>query len=307
MRNRIRSASLIGVLAFMGMEGLALTSPVYAASDKSVEGWTIGRADRGTISSCVASGPSEAQARLSLAAFGPAFVMIVTAPDFPREKAPYNVTLAFDGKSPVSTVALGDRGVMQILVNRGDSAKTIAAASHVSATVEGHTHDFSLLNAAAALDAVARCAGEPTLSEQIDQSPLPITGGGNWRLSVTIAGISKRVCSARIDGDQIDTNMLLNNDGDLVLIGGHRDWATWGGEVPLQLAVDDAPPLAMTANTTLNLITVLVKDPGLLQRLRDAKTLDWTIPTGHVRGDVSGLGVALDAMKACKAGVAAKQ
>jgi hypothetical protein len=307
MRNRIRSASLITALAFMGLEVAALMSPGYAASDQSVEGWAISPGNQGPLSVCVASEPSEAHAMLSLAAVGPGFEMIVTAPDFPKEKAPYNVTLAFDGKSPVTTVALGDRGVIQILVNRGDSAKTIAAASHISVTVEGRTHDFSLRNAAAALDAVAHCAGEPTLSEQTDEAPTPITGGGNWRLSVTIPGVFSRVCSARIDGDQIDTNMLLNNSGDLVLIGGHKDWATWGSDVPLQLAVDGEPPLAMTAKTALNLITVLVKDPSLVQRLRDAKTLDWTIPTGHVRGDVAGLGVALDAMKACKAGVAARR
>jgi hypothetical protein len=95
--------------------------------------------------------------------------------------------------------------------------------------------------------------------------------------------------------------LLLNNDGDLILIGGHSDWATWGGNVPLQLAINGGAPTPLTAGTAANLIMVLVKDPALLARLRAAKTLDWTIPTGHVHGEVAGLGVALDAAKACKA------
>jgi hypothetical protein len=58
----------------------------------------------------------------------------------------------------------------------------------------------------------------------------------------------------------------------------------------------------MNANTLNNLILTVIKEPVLVARLRAAKTLDWTIPTGHVRSDVTGLGAALDAVRKCKAG-----
>lgn len=286
-------------IVLAGLGALPIGTPAFAASNLSVEGWSIHQVSANV---CVASGPLDGEAELSVSAEGPMFELIVTAPDFPKRKAAYTASLAFDGKSAVSAPVLGDGGIMGINMGRGDSARTVVTASHVSITVEGHTHSFSLQNAGAALDSVAHCAGQPTLSEQIDEAPAPIAGGGNWKLATTLPGVSARVCSARIAGEQIDTNMLLNNVGDLVLVGGHQDWATWGGNVPLQLAIDGGPPVTMTAQTINNLIMVLVTEPELLQRLRNATYLDWTIPTGQVRGDVSGLGAALDAMKDCKAG-----
>ncbi len=198
-------------------------------------------------------------------------------------------------------VTLGYRGLMGINLGRGESARMVATSSRISVTIDGHTHAFSIRNAAAALDAVARCAGQPTLSEDSERPTIPIAGAGQWHLMESLAGVKGRPCAARTAGDQIDTILLLNDSGDLVLIGGHGDWATWGGAVPLQLSIDGAPPATMTASTVDNLILVLIKDPSLVSRLREASFLDWTIPTGHVRGEVARLGVALDAMKACKA------
>jgi hypothetical protein len=266
------------------------------AQDTSPAGWTVSRVDQ---ANCVATGPSGGGASLSLAAEGPLFMLLVAAPDFPKPKATYAAELAFDGKAPVSSVALGDGGVMGIRLGRGDAAKTLTAAGRVSISVDGHAHLFSLQGAREALDAVARCAGEPTLSEQVEKPAQPIAGAGRWTLMASMPGVSGPACSARVPGDQIDTIMLLNRDGQLVLVGGHPDWATWGETVPLALSVDGAAPVHLTADAVNNLIVILVKDPDLLQRLRTARSLTWTIPTGEVRGDVTGLGAALDAIAAC--------
>jgi hypothetical protein len=226
---------------------------------------------------------------------------MLAAPDFPQNKTSYSVTLAFDDKKPVYAVALGENGLMSINVGRGEAARVLMASSNISVGVTGHVHNFSLKNVKAALDAVARCAGQPALSGESDEPPLPIAGAGNWKLEVTLPGAPGRACAARIAGDQVDTTIILNRDNDLLLIGGHGDWATWGGPVSLQLSIDGEPPIPIAAKTAINLIMTLVKDPVIVQRLRSARTLDWTIPTGHVRGDVAGLGLALDAIKACKA------
>lgn len=270
-----------------------------AAETRDVDGWTVARA--GSPTACTATRPSQGEASLSLAAEGPLFELILSATDFPQAKSTYRVTLAFDDSPPVQAVALGEKGLLAIAVSRGEPARTLAAASHVRVTLEGRAHDFSLANAGAALDAVARCAGQQTLAAQDDRAAEPIAGAGAWQLMVTMPGVPDRACAARIAGDQIDIIMLLNNDGDLVLVGGHNDWATWGGDVALQLSIDGASPLTLTAETINNLIMTPVTDPDQLRRLRSAKTLDWTIPTGRVRGKVAGLGAALEAMKTCKA------
>lgn len=280
------------------------TTPVRAAEPPAVDGWIVTRASE---MSCVASAPSEGGAGVSLASEGPLFTLVVSAPEFPKAKAGYAAQIAFDGRAPVSVPALGDGGVMVVSLSRSDSAKALARASRVTVTIKGHAHTFALRNAGAALDAVARCAGVPTLAEQDETPPQPIAGGGRWMLSTSMPGVAGRACSARVAGDQIDTILLRNNDGQMVLIGGHSDWATWGGDVPLQLSIDGGAATRLTASTANNLIAVLVKDPGLEQRLRSAHSLEWTIPTGRVRGDVTGLGAAFDAVVACATGAPARR
>jgi hypothetical protein len=290
----------IGLMSAILSLGLAVASSAGAA--ERVAGWDIQQVDSGAdgIGVCVASGPVDGPAALSLSAEGPAFLLIVGAPDFPADKGSYAVDLAFDGKPPVHTVGLGENGVMGIGLGTGP-ARIVAGASRVSMTVDGHTHQFSLRNAAKALDAVARCAGETALSERVEQPATPIPAAERWTLIVNPEGSPRLPCTARNPGDQVDTILMLNNRGQLVLVGGHSDWATWGGQVDLQLAIDGGPPVQLSADTVQNLILTSIEDPALLQRLRSAKTLDWTIPTGHVRGDVTGLGVALDAVAKCNA------
>lgn len=51
----------------------------------------------------------------------------------------------------------------------------------------------------------------------------------------------------------------------------------------------------------LNLVMGVVADVPLRQRLRTAHTLDWALPFGRFHAEVTGLGVALDAVAACAA------
>jgi hypothetical protein len=295
----VRLAALAGatLMVMASMAQAASAQPVQAGE---VEGWTLMR-QGGELVTCEISGPTDGQATLVLVAEGPQYLLEVIAPDFPQAMASYPVTLSFDGGPPIPTIGLTRAGVVGINVGRGASARQLASASSVGVTVNGHGHSFSLRNVRLALDAVARCAGVPTLSEQVDQPPAAIPGGGAWRLLVTLPGLTERICSARVAGPQIDTILLLNKTGDLVLMGGRQDWATWAAAVPIDLSIDGADPVHLDGDTVSNLITVLIKDPELVRRLREARVLDWTLPTGHVRGDVAGLGAALDAMKACKA------
>ena len=288
--------SILGVLA---LAAPAVAYPAGSAEPPQVTGWTIAHGDQPMI--CVASGPRDGGARLSLAAEGPQFLLIVEGPDLPTEKGSYQVELSFDGKTAVLAPALGENRLISIGAGRGNLAKAVASSTSLRVAVNGRVHRFALGHAGAALDAVARCAGQQTLSEQTDQPASPIPGAGGWRLEVTLPGVAGRVCEARNAGEEVDTILILNDLGELLLIGGHGDWATWGGDASLELSIDGGPPLAVKASTITNLIMTLVTDPDVVRRLRAARTLDWTLPTGHVRGDVTGLGVAMDTIKACKA------
>ena len=300
MSPRLKSAACL-VLAVVLSTVLAPARSM--AQPAAPAGWTLERTNAAGDSTqiCVATQTSAGDTSLMLAAIGPLFTLVVGASDFPKERDSYEATLSFDGKAPVTAPALGDGGQMEIRLGRGGPAQTVASASRVSVSIAGRTHQFSLQNASGALDAVARCAGVPTLSEQA-AAPLPIPGGGAWKLDQNLPGLQKKACSARDTGSEIDTILMLNDKDELLLIGGHPDWATWGGDVPLQLAIDGAAPVSFQASTVENLILVRVTDPAVIQRLRQAKALEWRIPTGRVHGDVAGLGAALDAVARCKAG-----
>jgi hypothetical protein len=285
-------------LALLAFPVLADPAPRAAAGDPpKIEGWTIAKGAAANV--CAASGPTDGGANLSLVAEGPLFVLAIQAPDFPYEKASYVVNLAFDSDTPLDAPGLGDKGLITVSVGRGQSARIVAKASAVTVTVAGQSHHFSIRNAGQALDAVARCIGQPTLSETVEEPSTPIAGAGDWRLQTNLPG-APHVCSARVAGPQIDTILLLNDDGEIVLIGSHSDWATFGGDTSLRLAIDGAEPLELKSSSALNLITTRITDPALVDRLRQAKTLTWGIRGGHVHGDVTGLGAALDAIKRCR-------
>jgi hypothetical protein len=220
-------------LSILAIAGQAVAAPA-PPNGLDVDGWTVQHTDQAMV--CVASSSSGGQTQASIAAEGPLFLLMFEAKDFPQDKASYDAALSFDGKPPIHVPALGEGGLISISAGRGDPAKTIAASSRVTVTVNGISHEFSLRNAAAALDAVARCAGQQTLAEQSNAAPKPVPGAGRWTIAETLPGYAGRACQARMEGDQIDTILILNDANELVLIGGHSDWATWGGDVRLQLA-----------------------------------------------------------------------
>lgn len=229
------------------------------------------------------------------------FLIFAGAPDFPKQKGSYEVALSFDGQSPVFAAGLGEDGHLQLPIGSGETMKLVTSSSRVSISAGGVTHEYSLRNAALALDGAARCAGQQPVAQRIDRPAQPIPGADGWTLSETLPGVSARVCQARIAGDEIDTMLILNNADEVVLIGGHSNWATFAGETPVELSVDGGPPVNLTASRIQNLVLVRLKDAALVERLRTASNLDWGFPTGHVHGEVTGFGLALDAVRRCKA------
>jgi hypothetical protein len=129
----------------------------------------------------------------------------------------------------------------------------------------------------------------------------PIAGAGDWLLVDTLPGAAPHACTARVAGPEADVMLLLNTEQVPVLIAGRPDWHDLGGSAEIVLSIDGEPPRRLGSYTVANLVLVLLSDAPLLRRLRSARTLDWTLPFGRFRANVSGLGTALDAIAACVA------
>lgn len=133
----------------------------------------------------------------------------------------------------------------------------------------------------------------------------PVPGAANWLLFDQLPGVEGRACMVRTSGPEADTMLTLNNIGVPLLIAGWADQHHEGGEVQASLSVDGTAPVQLQASVALNLVIMSVEDGALLQRLRTARTIDWTFPFGRFRANVAGFGTALDALRACKDGVPA--
>lgn len=181
-RRTVRNATIIGALAGTIVAAQAIAAPPTAATPT---GWTVSKVDPMT---CVANGPKDGEAQLTLAAVGPQFLMLVASPDFPREQSLQEARLAFDDDHPVAAPASGSDGILQIRMGRGKSAWIVVKSTRLDLTVAGKSFRFPLHDAGAALDAVARCAGVKTLAEDPEQPAIPIPGAGMWTMNVRMAG-----------------------------------------------------------------------------------------------------------------------
>ncbi|MEA3044695.1 MAG: hypothetical protein QOH47_2533 [Sphingomonadales bacterium] len=133
----------------------------------------------------------------------------------------------------------------------------------------------------------------------IAQAPQPIPGAGEWLFINRLPFVDHPTCVARTNGAEVDTMLMLNNDQHPLLVAGHGDWSGLSGEVEATIAIDGSAPVHVSAGMVQNIAVVLVTDPALIGRLRSARRLEWTLPFGHFKADVTGLGVALDAIFAC--------
>ena len=136
--------------------------------------------------------------------------------------------------------------------------------------------------------------GSPALSQGVEQ---PIPNAAGWALTA----VPQSGCFARRAGAQVDTTLAIGRDGKLVLGAGHPEWNIPSGDKPVTLRVDGGAPHAFEASPVGNLIFVLIDDNGLTNQIRQAHQLGWTLGPNAYSAEVGGLGVALDAVRACNA------
>jgi hypothetical protein len=199
------------------------------------------------------TGPTADDARLNLATEGPLLWLLVSAPELPQDRGTIQLDVQVDG-GPVHHMSVLATSNTAGLSLGGAMAHDIAAASRITVTFQGRTWKFVVHNIRAAIDAVASCAGEPTLAERDVAVPKPIAGAGQWKLQDHLPG-APGSCSARLVGREVDTMLLPGGqDGSFVLIAGRPDWAAWSGEGDIELAVDGGAATRLKANALQNLL-----------------------------------------------------
>jgi hypothetical protein len=121
---------------------------------------------------------------------------------------------------------------------------------------------------------------------------------GGWQMTVTPASDGGKSCAMGKLGPEVNTRLLRNKTGQMILIAARGDWNNSDPIAP-KLSIDGAPAKRVLAQTVGPLVLVLVDQPELEAKLRPAKTLQWTMPWGVFNAQVEGLGAAYDQLADC--------
>jgi len=138
-----------------------LLTPCATLGAKNVKDWQVFHPDSGT---CLAMDHAGAAAGIGIGVINKEFMLLAWAPELPTPHGDHDGVLSFDGKPDIPIDAYGYKDQLIISFERGAQAYAITHSAEVTVTANGHSHRYSLKGLAAAADAVARCAGVPTLS-----------------------------------------------------------------------------------------------------------------------------------------------
>lgn len=125
---------------------------------------------------------------------------------------------------------------------------------------------------------------------------MPAAAAGHWAHLENVFGGT--ACAARLTGSQVDTMLMLNQNGQLILVAGHADWSASGPE-KVSLRIDDFELDHLQANAFNNLVLLLISDKAVLKRLMAARDLYWTLPSGRYHAAVLGLGNEVEWVRQC--------
>jgi hypothetical protein len=281
------------ILALAMVTTLLLGSVAYADDASALGSWTVARYQS---QSCAAQGPVSGNVALIILVMEPEFKLLISSPDFHIAEGTYPVSISLDGGPHVAVNALGEEGVYAIALVR-NLGMALRSASTLTAIVGDNKYEFAIQHADAAMDAASRCAGEPSWGEFFSHPPREREGAGDWKLVDNLQGSDR--CTLRLNGSDVDTMIMRNNDGQWILMAGRADWALPAGQVKISLQLDDAPAQDFDAPIFDNLVFVVLKDPALADHLPHTQQLRWHLPWGDFRANLGGLNVAIDQLSAC--------
>jgi hypothetical protein len=285
---------LQSVLAVVFLSALVNLSGVQRAAAADPDGWSIEQDSH--PNTCVASGPVSGEVELAIAVLGPQFQLLISSAAFKFPDGTYLVSISINGSAPVTFNAVGESNVYGVALVR-PLGMALRSASELTVTVGGKSYPFTLQHADAAMDAASKCAGERTYLEVFAHPPTDIAQADGWKLVDPASGTNQ--CSIRLNGAEIDTMLMRNNDGKLIVMAGRGEWAFPPGNTSITLQIDDGQPKAVDAFVLQNVVLVLLKDDSGQAQLSHATDLRWHFSWGDFHATFSGLDVALEALDAC--------
>ncbi|MBV9932558.1 MAG: hypothetical protein JO013_16655 [Alphaproteobacteria bacterium] len=113
--------------------------------------------------------------------------------------------------------------------------------------------------------------------------------------------IDHPVCVARIAEDGANIDLMLNNAREPTLFLSRPDWDRDEGRIGIGMAVDREPSRKLEGDAVADVVVVTLSDDALVKRLRRARLVLWSLPSGRFRTGIAKFGAALDAVKRCNA------
>jgi hypothetical protein len=272
--------------------GLALALALSAHADPA--GWRLQK-EPSAPGRCAAFLTDAQPAALGLAQAGTQSFLLLKAQDLPQGQAVHPLLAALDDGAPLKLQAVGGGGTYVMQMTPALAA-LIGRGGRLILVSEGKSFAFDLKGGRAAMDQVARCAGQASFVQT--SAPPPSPAAGDWTLSD--ASVGTDWCVMRRRGEQVDTVLMLNREGRLILGAGKPSWSeSADSSAEATLAVDGGPPRAVKVSLLQNLALTLVQDGALSRQLRGASKISWSLPQGDFHADVAGLGPAVDALRVC--------
>ncbi len=128
-------------------------------------------------------------------------------------------------------------------------------------------------------------------------APARAASVGAW--SVDPMPEAKGSCRARLPGSEVNTTLLLNQSGGIVLSAANPGWNLTDRDAVMTVAVDGGSPVRLEAFAIGPLVMAGIDD-GLLNQLRNGRSIDWILPHGRFQVPIPDFGAAVDALKACQ-------
>jgi Tfp pilus assembly protein PilZ len=246
------------------------------------------------VDACVIKWGDNQPVELQIDAMGALLLLTIVSPDFGKEKREEVISLRTKKLGPLQRNALVSDETYGITID-SEVDRYLLQADPLIVTIKSIDYSFAITNTSSAMDAVRRCVGQPTRAEmQAKKAPAyPVPDG--WRL----LDDTGNACTARLDGNEIDTMVSINNSDQVLLIAGRKDWNTWGGNINLTLRFDSEPPRPYSAWVWNNLVMLLLTKDEDVATLRKAFTLKWVLPRGEYSTRINGIAMALDSVTAC--------
>ena len=268
---------------------------IARAESNAVPGWTVNEVTdpRPVVKTCVATWTNGGPAGLSILAYGPLLTLTISSPTFGREKREDVISLRTRRLSELQRQAVVLDSTYGITIDKDVDAYLLDDGP-LTITIKAVDYAFTLTNASSAIDAVRLCVGQPTRAEMRAKNAPSFSVPEGWEAVDLPSG-----CGARLEGKQVDTMLSINNENQVLLIAGHREWNAAGEEIKLTLQFDSEAPRSLTGWRWNNLVLMLLVDKKDVTALRKASILRWRLPTGDYTAEVHDVGSALDAASEC--------